>query len=104
MRSSQLADLCKVAHMTNAVHMARHDVATQAVMGTQGFFKVDATQFGQATGAGQRFGRDVDGELMGVEVKAGDGHARAIQSDAVPQTDVVEITCGRLQSEALAVV
>ena len=85
-------------------HMPGDDVAAQAVVGAQGFFQVDAALLVQAAGAGQRLGRDVNRELVAGNVQGGDGHASAIERDAVPQSDVVEVPGRRLQGEALAMV
>ena len=72
-------------------------------MGAQGFFEVDGAGCGESGGFVQRFGRDVDRELVEGWVKRGDGHAGAIERDAVAQAHVVEVAGGRLDGEALAV-
>jgi hypothetical protein len=56
-----LAHLGEVGDPAYAVHMARNQVATQAVVGAQGFFQVDGPGSARP-GLVQRLGRDVDGE------------------------------------------
>ena len=51
----------------------------------------------------ERFGRDVDGEELLRGVERGDGHAGAVERDAVTETHVVEIAVGHRNAEPLAV-
>ena len=95
--------LGKVGDLADAIHMARHDVATEPVMGAQGFFEVDGAGCGQPGGLVQRFGRNVDRELVLGGVKGGDGHTGTIERNTVAQAHVVEVAGGRLQGETLAV-
>ena len=88
----------------DAVHMARDNMAAQTVVGAQRFFEVDGTGLGQAAGFAQRFGRDVDGELVASGVQVGGGHARAIEGDAVARADVVEVARWRFDGQSIAMV
>ena len=87
----------------HAVHMARDDVAAQAVVGAQGFFEVDGSGFAQTCGLVQRFRRDVDGETPFGRGQRGDRHAGAVEGDAVAQADIVQVAGGRGEGEPLAV-
>lgn len=98
-----LTDLLKAADMSHAIHMARDDVPTQSVVGAQGFFQIDGAGLVQAAGFVERLGRDVDGEVQAARGQGGDGHARAVEGDAVAQCDVVEVAVGRLDAKTLAV-
>ena len=97
------AHLRKVRNRANTVHMAGHQMPAQTVIGTQGFFEVDGARRIQPGSLAQRLGGDVDGELVLVGLKGGDGHARTIKGDAVAQADVVKIARGRLDRQASAV-
>ena len=75
----------------DAVHMAAHDVAAQAVVGAQCFFQIHDARRAQPCGALKRLGRNVDREGAGGAVKRGDCHAGAIQGDAVAVFHVIQI-------------
>src|SRR5690606_26227058 len=47
--------------------------------------------FDEASRLGERFGGNVDGELLVRQVERGDGHAGAVEGDAVTETHVIEI-------------
>ena len=93
-----------MADVANAVHMTRHDVPAKAVVGTQCFFQVEGAFPVQAAGFVERFGRNVDGELTALRAEGGDGHASAVEGDAVAQAHIVKVPGGGLDGEALAVV
>jgi len=57
---------------------------------------------GEATGFVERLGRHIDGKLMRGKVEGGDGHAGAVDGDAVAQANVVQVARGHLESESLA--
>ena len=75
----------------------------QAVVGTQGFFQVDFAQAVQATGFVQRLGRDVNAKAVVLGLQVGDGHASAVDGDAVAQAHIGQIAIGHGQAQALAV-
>ena len=82
--------------------MARDDVATEPVMGTQGFFKVDRANGRQTGGFAERFGRDVYRELLVRHVERGDRHARAVERNAVAKPSVVQLIRGAFDAESFA--
>jgi hypothetical protein len=84
--------------------MAGHDMATEALIRTQGFFKVDGPRLVQPGGLAQRLSGNVHAEPLLIGGEGGDGHAGAIEGDAVPKTHVVEIPRRRLDGQALAMV
>ena len=88
--------------LADAVHMARDDVPTQAVVRAQGFFEVDGPGLVEPRRARQRFGRDVDGEAAGGGIDLRGRHARTIERDAVAQAHVIQIAGGRLDQQLLA--
>ena len=88
--------LGEVRDMSESIHVAGDQMAAQAVVGAQGFFQVDRAQTIQAGGLVQRLGRYIHGE-MGCRtqgVHAGNGHARAVDGNAVTQTRVIEVANG----------
>ena len=97
-----LADLPEVRHVADAVHVAGHDMAAQPVVRAQGFFQVDGTRLGQAGGPVQRFGGNVDGEARLLGRQGGDGHAGAVERNAVTQAHVIEVAGRRFDGETLA--
>ncbi|MNT31338.1 hypothetical protein D3C72_1671680 [compost metagenome] len=98
------ADRRKEAHMADAVHVARDDVAAEAVARAQGLLEVDAAAFvGQAGRLVEGLRGNVDGELPAFRCERGDRHAGAVERDAVAEPDVVEVAVGHLDAESLAV-
>ena len=94
--------LLKIRDLAHAIDMAGHDMAAQAVMGTQGFFKIDGTQRGQTGGFVERFGRHIDGELLLGQVQGGGGHTSAIERNAVAQAHIVQVMRRTGDGQALA--
>ena len=84
-----------MGHLAHAIHVARHDVAAQTVVGSQGFFEIDAAGFGICTpqpgGFVQRLSRDVNGELALRRVDRSHRHAGPVERNAVSQANVVKV-------------
>jgi hypothetical protein len=57
----------------------------------------------KAGGAGQRLGRDVHAELPCDRIEPGDGHAGAIERDAVAEADIVQVCRRGFEGQPLAV-
>jgi hypothetical protein len=98
------ADRLEEAHAADTVDVARHDVPAQAVAGAKGFLQVDAAAFvGQAGGLVEGLRGDVDGELLSLGDERGDGHAGAVERNAVAEPDVIEVAVGHRDAESFAV-
>ena len=73
-------------------------------MRAQSFFEVDDAEFRQAAGFVQRFGGDVDGELVLGRVQRRGRHASAVKRNAVAQAHIIQITRRGFNGETQAMV
>src|SRR5574343_672371 len=98
-----LTYLREVGHLADTVHMARHQMPAQAVIGAQGFFQVDGATLIQPGRLVQRLGGNVHGEGVACRVHASHCHAGAVEGDAIAQTHIVQVASGWDHAQPLAV-
>ena len=83
--------------------MAADDMAAEAVGGSQGLFEVEGPGVIKACGFVQALCRNVDGKPIGGGIETGEGHAGAVEGNAVAELGVVEVAPGGGDGEPEAV-